>query len=439
VALTRAVAASVLLCAARAHAQTYDASWHTVDSGGTAGASAGTLTLGGTIGQPDAGGPLSGGSFTLHAGFWATAGGGTPGPQADLGVTKTDGVTAVVPGQIVTYAIVVTNAGPSAAAGAAIADAPPAGLTAVSWTCSASAGSACPAAGSGAIAHTVDLASGGVLTYALQATVAAAAPGTIVNTASAAPPAGVADPDPSNDAATDTDAVVVPGTGVRGELARGSRVRADLASSGPLPDADLYRLRQQAHASYEIVLDEASGDVGDASGPSLDRVAADGATVLQPSQAAGAGPARSLRFMNTTGGVVDAEHIRVASAGCGTSCGPDDVYRLRAYDTTCAIPRFNNTASQVTVVVLQNTWTQPVSARVAFWSAAGALLHETAVALPARGSMALNASALPGLAGQGGSVTVMHDGPYGTLVGKGTALEPSTGFAFDSPLVPRGR
>jgi len=437
--MTRALAAALLLCAARAQAQVYDAAWHTVDSGGAMGVSGGTLTLGGTIGQPDAGGPLTGGSFTLHSGFWAIAAGGALGAQADLAVTKTDGVTAVVPGQTVTYAIVVTNAGPSAAAGATVADAPPAGLTAVSWTCAASAGSACPASGSGAIAHTVDLASGGVLTYALQATVAAAAPGTIVNTASAAPPAGVVDPNPSNDTATDTDAVVAPGAGVRGELAHGTRLRADLAPAGPQPDADLYRLRQQPHASYEVVLDEASGDIGGASGPSLARVAADGVTVLQQSQPAGAGPARSLRFMNTTGAVVDAEQIRVASLTCGTSCGPDDVYRLRAYETTCAIARFNNSASQVTVVVLQNTGTDALSARVAFWTSTGTLLHEATVDLPARGSVALNSSALPGLAGQGGSVTVMHDGPYGTLVGKGTALEPSTGFAFDSPLVPRGR
>jgi hypothetical protein len=93
----------------------------------------------------------------------------------------------------------------------------------------------------------------------------------------------------------------------------------------------------------------------------------------------------------------------------------------------------------VTVVILQNTHDGPVSARVAFWSGSGALLHEAAVDLPARGSIALSTAGLPGLAGQGGSVTVMHDGPYGALAGKGVALEPSTGFAFDSPLVPRPR
>jgi hypothetical protein len=36
-----------------------------------------------------------------------------------------------------------------------------------------------------------------------------------------------------------------------------------------------------------------------------------------------------------------------------------------------------------------------------------------------------------------GSVTVAHDAPFGGLVGKAVALEPSTGFSFDTPLEPR--
>jgi hypothetical protein len=41
-----------------------------------------------------------------------------------------------------------------------------------------------------------------------------------------------------------------------------------------------------------------------------------------------------------------------------------------------------------------------------------------------------------GVAGQGGAITVSHDGRYGDLSGKTVALEPSTGFSFDSPMLP---
>lgn len=40
-------------------------------------------------------------------------------------------------------------------------------------------------------------------------------------------------------------------------------------------------------------------------------------------------------------------------------------------------------------------------------------------------------------AGTGGALTVAHDGRYGDLVGKTVALEPATGFSFDSPMVAR--
>jgi hypothetical protein len=33
---------------------------------------------------------------------------------------------------------------------------------------------------------------------------------------------------------------------------------------------------------------------------------------------------------------------------------PDDIYRLRVFETTGSIARFNNSATQVTVLVLQN-------------------------------------------------------------------------------------
>ena len=41
--------------------------------------------------------------------------------------------------------------------------------------------------------------------------------------------------------------------------------------------------------------------------------------------------------------------------------------------------------------------------------------------------------------GVSGHITVVHDGRHGDLAGKSVALEPATGFSFDSPMVPRAR
>jgi len=48
----------------------YDLSWWTADSGGGS-STAGSYTLSGTAGQPDAG-VLTGGSYSLAGGFWST-------------------------------------------------------------------------------------------------------------------------------------------------------------------------------------------------------------------------------------------------------------------------------------------------------------------------------------------------------------------------------
>jgi hypothetical protein len=51
----------------------------------------------------------------------------------------------------------------------------------------------------------------------------------------------------------------------------------------------------------------------------------------------------------------------------------------------------------------------------------------------------LNTATLPRLQGTSGSMTVSHDAPHGVLAGKAVALEPATGFTFDSPMEPRLR
>jgi hypothetical protein len=55
----------------------YDLSWWTVDGGGSTFSTGGSYSLGGTIGQPDAG-TSTGGTYTLAGGFWPGAEGVVP-------------------------------------------------------------------------------------------------------------------------------------------------------------------------------------------------------------------------------------------------------------------------------------------------------------------------------------------------------------------------
>jgi len=107
---------------------------------------------------------------------------------SDLAVTKTDGVAAVTAGGSTTYTVVVSNAGPGAVVGATVTDTAPANVTFGTWACVASAGSTCPASGTGNIAATVDLVAGGTAVFTVPATISTVASGTVTNTATVSAP-----------------------------------------------------------------------------------------------------------------------------------------------------------------------------------------------------------------------------------------------------------
>ena len=125
------------------------------------------------------------------------------------------------------------------------------------------------------------------------------------------------------------------------------------------------------------------------------------------------------------------------SAGCTTDCGADDTYRIRAYETTATVPRFTNAGTQLTVLLLQNPGSETIAGTVYFWNPAGTLVGEQPFTLVPRQLLPLNTATVA--PGTGGSLTVVHDGPYDSLVGKTVALEPATGFSFDSVLSSRPR
>jgi uncharacterized repeat protein (TIGR01451 family) len=346
-------------------------------------------------------------------------------PLADLGVTNADSTDPVSQGSPLTYTLMVTNAGPSDGRSVQLIDTLPAGVTFVSSTpgpptCTHVAGtvtcdlSVLLAAGSASV--TIDVS-------------VTAASGVLVNAASVSGK----DDDPAlgNNQATAATAV-----GRRdAELAHATSAVHDLGGDAE----DLFRMVQSPLASYEVVVDGASGDIGTGEGPLVQRVGADGTTVLQDSAPAGAGPSRSLRWMNETSSTVESETVRVRSAACTTDCGADDVYRIRAYETTLRVPRFNNAGTQVTVLALQNPTDATISGKAYFHLASGAAAAMHPFSLGPRQTLVLNTAGLSGVAGVAGTITIVHDGRYGELAGKSVALEPATGFSFDSPAEVRPR
>lgn len=351
----------------------------------------------------------------------------TASVEADLSVAKDDGRVLVGPGQTLTYRLDVMNQGPWPVTSLFLHDTMPAGLQGPRFMPSTGAYDPATGAWTG-----LSLTAGQGSSLELTATVAPTAAGLLENIAIVSPPVGTTDLVPGNDEARDVDLVALG----RGELTHGTLQWVAVDPGGDRH----FVISQEPWSSYEVVVDALSGDLGSAASPvRLQRLAGD-LSVLAEGTPVGVGSARSLRWEHGTSTVVEDQLIRVRSSGCTTDCGPDDAFRVRAYDTTYVIPRFNNTGTQTSVVVVLNAGARPASGTVRFWSATGGnLLAVPFTALPPRGVFVLATAGRPELQGQAGSVTVTNDAPYGTLTGKAVALDPAAGLVFDAFMAPRPR
>ena len=125
----------------------------------------------------------------------------------DLAITKTDNQTSYVPGAAISYTIVVTNAGPSLAAGVTVSDIVPPAIGGVTATCSAAGTASCgtnSSSGNNVSFTGASLAAGAgsQLTVTITGIVDPPTTSDLVNTATVA---AASDPNAANNSATDTD------------------------------------------------------------------------------------------------------------------------------------------------------------------------------------------------------------------------------------------
>lgn len=172
--------------------------------------------------QLTVGGMTNGTTYTCSVSAHNDVGGGAasasgsvvPRFSADLGVSIDNGQTFIAGGSQTEYLIDVHNGSARSVSGLRVRNTLVASLIAASWACSAPAGSSCPASGSGDIDVLVDLAPNATVSFLLTATVAAAPEQPASNTVTLTVPGNVADPDTTNNSASDgPDAVGVFGDG----------------------------------------------------------------------------------------------------------------------------------------------------------------------------------------------------------------------------------
>jgi hypothetical protein len=237
------------------------------------------------------------------------------------------------------------------------------------------------------------------------------------------------------DTATETD----DNTGTDNTPIHGSIQVHDLGvRPGPVEDQDWFSIEARGFGSYEAIIDSLTGDTGGSL--TFNWFAADGTTSLAAgtflSSASCTACTQTARFENNQAAPRPV-FIRVGSPACGTTCNAADQYTFRLFETTYALPRYNNTGGQITVLILHNVSELPVAGNIHFFNLAGTQVANQTFSLTVNQHIVLNTSTVPGGAGTSGVITVSHNGRYGSLAGKAVVLDPATGFSFDTPLIPK--
>jgi hypothetical protein len=218
------------------------------------------------------------------------------------------------------------------------------------------------------------------------------------------------------------------------------------------PDQDWMQIRVKIAHSYEARVSAATSYWDPACGipecPRFDRVSPAGdvltAGVVSSDDTGGFdfGPGNGIVATGLTVRWISQNDGKEFLRARGDLAGPmpaDLTYDVEFFDTTYFIPRFNNGGSQVTTLIVQSTTNATVAGNVLFFSGGGVQLHSEPFTVPPDGVYVFNTAGVPALQGQSGSARIVHTGGYGSLVGKAVALEPSTGFTFDTALeaIPR--
>lgn len=201
-------------------------------------------------------------------------------------------------------------------------------------------------------------------------------------------------------------------------------------------DEDWYFVLSRQYSSYEVRVDGMTGDLDLTSGD-VQRMREDGTQALQNALVTDNGGVLSLAWTHGQGLAGATSFIKVHGATCSPSCaGLRATYRIRFYDSTYTVPRFENSDEQQTTLIVQNVIDRACQAFYTFIGDDGAVLHNQGpVTLPARGLSVFRTGIV--VPGASGSIRIAHTCGYGGLSGKAVAVEPSTGFTFDTALAHR--
>jgi uncharacterized repeat protein (TIGR01451 family) len=386
---------------------------------------AGFTDLGGTI---DTAGNTAAVTGVTTFSDWTLAEPGATA-EADLSITKTDGVTTAYPGQAITYAIVAGNGGPAAVTGATVTDTMPAALTGATWTCVGAGGGICTASGAGNIADSVDLPVGATLTYTVTGIIDPSATGVLSNTASVAAPGGVTDAVPGNDSATDTDTLIA----CNSEIVAVPDGRLT-ASTLPAGANGWFGASVRIGSSYSV---EFKNDTGSGTPPGVLTVFSgdDGCvgpstlTTTDTSAIDPAGTSGIARVSFTAAGTQTYFRARLVN-----STGGPVAFSFAWSETTLFSAAWSTNGSFDTFYSFQNTTEAALNGTLTLFDTAGTELSTFVLTIPGGQTASTNTAALAVARSRTGTAKFTHNGPPGAILAEATIANFSLNPAYVQPV-----
>jgi len=210
----------------------------------------------------------------------------------------------------------------------------------------------------------------------------------------------------------------------KNELQRGTWQYHDLEAIGGVADEDWFVMPVTASRAYQIAVSEGTGDTPIANADFLELYDATGTTLIAT---AGAGTtSRVIRFYS------NAPSYRIRVKGNANSPATAR-YGIAFFESSMYCPRWNNTGSQISVLIVQNVTNSPCTVDVNFQDDTGVYLKTVNGTANGLGLFIVNTSTVPELVGKRGNANLAAAScSSSALKAKLVALEPSTGFSFDT-------
>lgn len=212
----------------------------------------------------------------------------------------------------------------------------------------------------------------------------------------------------------------------RNELSRGEWQTHDLEAIAAVADEDWFVIAVTPFRTHQVAVLQVTGDTPIDNSDFLELWDSTGTTLVQT---ASGGPGATDKVIRWAGDASTSYRIRVKG---NTNSTANAKYSIVYSETTLYCSRFNQSGTQASVVIIQNTTNSTCNMFISFLAENGSFIGGQNASALGAGMVVLPAASVTNVPGTKGSVQILPTCSPSALKAKVVAVEPATGFSFDS-------